>query len=1572
MNHFFTYLKKTLFQGALKFLACVILLLFFSASLLAGNYTWNGTTNNNWGTASNWSGGVIPGTNDTITINSGKPNLELDQDRTVIQIIHNGSTIDLDTNELHITQRATFNGGDVIGESLKLRGALVFFQGTDFNCTLDVIVGQIKFSGGTFDQKGTFEQNGGASGWGEGGCVFNDSVTIKCSGATYLRMGQNTGDIFNAPTTFISTGVYSIQIAYGDTSFFNDNVFINCTGNGGLSFCSGSNAAAIIAPGKKITAGSSGLTAGVIHIKGIVQSDTTSQSIISTGTSTLNISSCNFAGNSTFSAPSILVKYSTFNSNSSFTKTGNAANQWEGGNVFYGTTTINNNTTGSGILRMALQAGDVYEPVNVNLGAYNIGKMFIKPFIKGDDLIANELQAVEDRSSALGLTPPLEVWLTEYNMNDDVSKNVGTWAHGLFNAIQTLKYLESPLITHLSSHAMTSDAVYGNIFESDRGFQNLMDGQLPDNVEVVGANNFATTQYGFTASGAAQNEIALAMKGSNVIAHRIDFTTNSTAIGNISYYDENGNFFTSSLLNLYGWSFEKEEGFEAIILNLGNIEYNLQTACSLGLFAASSNCPQSMVQLKAIDPTAGIGTIDLLPTGILLSERLYTTGEISIASPNQVSIPPHSLTRIIYRNPTTITVRLTDDEICAGTSTSALVQGANYNSTITLEVKQGAATVYSNSISDSLFNLPINLDPGTYTLFANDGSVTSDPVNLIIYPAMSVAASITSGEDIPCLADQDITLTADINTTSTDINNTYTYLWVPDKHILDNNPFQQSIVLDNENLTTQAYQVFVFDGQCWASSNLITFDRGPSSVDLGDDFTVCDNNLDFDLRAITTYAFVDNSLFHYRLLQDNTEISSGQLSDFNVPNPGVGNWTYRVEVWTDNGTISSEDCPVWDEVVVNIVECCSCSSAIALSPTPHGVDDEPINNYSDEGDLIDAAISVGTAQYSVDPIDGDGETVTITGNDPNYSICIDGELWIRNAVRVVDKLETLILQKCTLRLGEDGSIKVRGRAKLVLKGCVLQSCNGTTLWDGVYADITDQADKEPELEITDYGNNRTIILDAKNALVLRRDSPFEIEKCNFTNNYVDVLMEKYNKTNNMSTIYNCSFDFTAFNDPTFAPRKRAAFELNDIESFTIGLSANGSENIIENSRYGIYSKNSSFKLLNTEFHEIWDHLTTHVDGSCIASFSDFDFNDRLIEIGDGNASGENFFSNSLNGITGVGDMNYIIKKNTFGNINEVSESILKYCISLDNNNSLNKEIQINNNNKFYDYTFGIAIYNPLGKITIKGNDFSNGVYTDPPQGFEGTAINVNRITPAALWGSEISDNTIGETSDPGTVTPKQPRIGIRLSQINSVKVETNDIFFTHNSAPTAQHLGIWAENCSELRIADLNKIDNYFPNFQAVLGSMVTGLRLDASPFSCTEQNIFTRMSIGMHITGNSMFNSFYKNEFAEFDQGVFLDSDPFIGSSIGTEDPNNAGEGNVMRNKWTCNSCGSTTNNRITGSITDPLFWYHDASSTSNPEFPDNNVTNLSELQLTVQITDVSECLLPAFPQRKRNPIYL
>ncbi len=1142
------------------------------------------------------------------------------------------------------------------------------------------------------------------------------------------------------------------------------------------------------------------------------------------------------------------------------------------------------------------------------LFASNIGKMFLKPFDKCKDLFENEIQLIKDKNLNSSLTPPLEVWLTEYNMNDDLAKNVGTWAHGLFNAIQTLKYLESPLITHTCSHAMTSDVVYGNIFESDRGFKGLTQNQLPFNVSTASSANFATTKFGFTASGAANNEIALAMKGNNVIAHKIDFSSNANDIGYITYIGTVGQTITSTeYLNLYGWSFEKEEGFEAVILNLGNRNYSISSAdlTKLTSFNSNTTIPLSMVQLTCFNPTAGISQIyGPTSTGTKGIHHLKTTGEIDILG--DLILPPYSLTRIIYRNPNTITVRLTDDEICEGTTTSILVQGANHSATITLNLTPS----HNLSNSDSLFILPNNLAAGTYYITATDGNVTSDPVTLIVHPAMSVTASITSGSDIPC-ADHFITLTADITTSSSDINNDYTYLWVPDKHIQDNNPFQQNIVLNNSILTTEAYQVFVYDGQCWASSNIIEFDRGPVSIDLGEDFTVCYTN-DFDLRALaTTSPLLTSGTLHYKWLVDNVEIPNETSPDISEStNLAVGTYTYRVEVWSDNGIIENENCPQWDEIEISVVNCCSCSNSVEISSHRYPLDpniEGPVYNISHEEDLIDAINNL-PGQYNVSAVVGGVVTISPNINNPPPPICINGEFWIRyfngSSVR-----HTIKFEKCTLNLGQDASIKVRGRAKLIFEGCVATSCN-TNMWDGIYIDIENQALAEPELEITLFGSIPTKIMNAKNGVVARRESPFVIEDCVFDNNYKDILLEKYYKSGLAQTatiISGCTFSSSGtLLAPYGGDKKFTAIELNEIEGRTIGDVT--SANSISNSMYGIYSRNASFTLFKTNFNDIlYDALFTE-SGTGIYATSDYDYTNRKITLGNGNSNGSNTFLKSKNGFVGVGEMNYYIYKNIFGN-GTLTDRLLEHCIKI--KDSYGKEILIENQNKFYDYKYGIEVsgITTAAKINVLDNKFFNANITNGLN-FDGTAININNQFPLSRVESGlIQGNQIGSIS-PST----ESRIGIHLRNVGTFTIQNNDIFFHQGASPSFNFRGIRLENVPGCLIAG-NEISN--SSFTAGASSTLLAIRVDASSVPKIKCNTISNMGWGMQFVGNNDYVSLIENGLSQYDLGIQLGdgaNGAFIGNFQGVP-------GIGLDNSWS-----DDVHDRVEGLLTflTPMPWYH------------------------------------------------
>ncbi|MBK7965944.1 MAG: hypothetical protein IPK10_12110 [Bacteroidetes bacterium] len=338
----------------------------------AGNYTWNGATNTDWSNSSNWSPAGVPSTNDTVTLSNGGVNsILLDGNRIITRLVISANIIDLNTYELHVSGRSSLNGGAINNGILKIRGTYAYFQGTNFNCTLDVIAGQIKFSGGTFDQTGSFEQNGSASGYGLGGCVFNKDITIKNTGTVYLRMGQDDGDTFNGKLYLYSSGGYAVQMAYGDTSYFNDTIYINSTGSGGINFANGTYGAAQLGDNACLITGSSGITAGTIQFKNIVQSATSSNSITASGSVLFNVYSNSFLGKVNFTAPNLVVKSTTFGDSTSLTKTGHTLNNtWDGANVYNGVVTITNGNTSTAYVKLASQNADTYnKDVYFNAGS---------------------------------------------------------------------------------------------------------------------------------------------------------------------------------------------------------------------------------------------------------------------------------------------------------------------------------------------------------------------------------------------------------------------------------------------------------------------------------------------------------------------------------------------------------------------------------------------------------------------------------------------------------------------------------------------------------------------------------------------------------------------------------------------------------------------------------------------------------------------------------------------------------------------------------------------------------------------------------------------------------------------------------------------------------------------------------------------------------------------------------------------------------------------------------------------------------------------------------------------------
>ena len=157
---------NTSFNRLVAAICIAMIFVLNSTTSFAGNYTWTGNSSKNWDNASNWSPSGVPTTNDTVTIGTGNDTLQINANTTINRLVISGRTLNLNGYELQVSQRASLNGGKIYNDTLKLRGVYAFFQGTNTNCTIDCIVNQIKFSGGTFDGKGSFEHNGSANGWG--------------------------------------------------------------------------------------------------------------------------------------------------------------------------------------------------------------------------------------------------------------------------------------------------------------------------------------------------------------------------------------------------------------------------------------------------------------------------------------------------------------------------------------------------------------------------------------------------------------------------------------------------------------------------------------------------------------------------------------------------------------------------------------------------------------------------------------------------------------------------------------------------------------------------------------------------------------------------------------------------------------------------------------------------------------------------------------------------------------------------------------------------------------------------------------------------------------------------------------------------------------------------------------------------------------------------------------------------------------------------------------------------------------------------------------------------------------
>ncbi|MBI3521373.1 MAG: hypothetical protein HY062_18690, partial [Bacteroidetes bacterium] len=201
------------------------------------------------------------------------------------------------------------------------------------------------------------------------GSVRSDMRTIAGGACIATYNGNLNLNLTNTNT--------NTQVTFGNTgtSYYNGNISVNNTGNAnGVYFNPAASATSTLAASKTISLGAGGFVGGTLSLLRFTQVSSTAQSLPqTTGTAALILGPASrFDGDVNFNFPQVYLNGTTYNGLATIQKNGATDNAGTGGNIFNGTTTINN--TGSGYLLTGNGTADQFNGITTfnNTGSYRI------------------------------------------------------------------------------------------------------------------------------------------------------------------------------------------------------------------------------------------------------------------------------------------------------------------------------------------------------------------------------------------------------------------------------------------------------------------------------------------------------------------------------------------------------------------------------------------------------------------------------------------------------------------------------------------------------------------------------------------------------------------------------------------------------------------------------------------------------------------------------------------------------------------------------------------------------------------------------------------------------------------------------------------------------------------------------------------------------------------------------------------------------------------------------------------------------------------------------------------------
>lgn len=364
---------------------CLIAVLFlFSFSLVKADHaTWNGSVSKSWEDNDNWSTGKVPSSNDTVTIETGSNDVNLDKPVTVKMFTMSSGLLDMQTYDLMVTSKAVFQSGEILNGNVIVTGTgSVTFSGTVFTAKVRISSNSIFLNGSVFNDSLLITKKGKSNDMSKGGNTFNEPVVLIDSAEGSLVLADSVADIFNSHLIVTNTSEGSVYLAHrAESSQFNDDVYLNGSniysnyygtanydGNiiidspdGDIFFgVSGGSCTQIY--GKKISTPRNFISDGILYLRNFTSLDSLSMfSLELKGTGRLVLESGTvFHDSVNFTASELYLNGATFNDVCTFKNTGSVNVTSTGGCTFAKAMTLTSNGGPSTIYSLSNTAGDTY------------------------------------------------------------------------------------------------------------------------------------------------------------------------------------------------------------------------------------------------------------------------------------------------------------------------------------------------------------------------------------------------------------------------------------------------------------------------------------------------------------------------------------------------------------------------------------------------------------------------------------------------------------------------------------------------------------------------------------------------------------------------------------------------------------------------------------------------------------------------------------------------------------------------------------------------------------------------------------------------------------------------------------------------------------------------------------------------------------------------------------------------------------------------------------------------------------------------------------------------------------